>query len=532
MKSLKIIKNLVLVLSLLTLAFGLAFAPLHSKTEKSFLMQAPTDQASMQHGKQLYEQKCQWCHGIHGDGKGPVFLRVDPKPRDFTKGTFKIRTTQSGEIPTDYDIYRSITEGLSGTSMYAWRKALSGKNRWELVAVVKTFSDRFKNEQYTKDKVLTFHPPNEKGEPYPGDPGKADANLIKEGDQLYHDKNGAKCFQCHGDHGRGNGVSADTLTDDSNDKIWPADLTKGFDLRGGESAQDIYRAISTGLSGSPMPSYRGALDADEKKDMHKRWAIAYYVKSLQSPHKLGALVKVVHLNGDLPADPKDPRWDKIEGIDIPLAGQVIVEPREFTPSVDNLTVKGCYNNNEVAFSLSWGDRTQDIKKIMKKFPDAAEIQLPVTVPPDPAQSPKPYFLSGDPERPVDLWKWQANGDQITELNAKGIQSLTPKNGSAGVGGKSWYNDGEWKVVLIRQLKTSSPDHDTQFRVGEYVPLAFSIWDGTHGEQNEKKAISAWYYALLLPPASSKIYVAPVLAILFGIGVQLWAAKKSRQYLNS
>ncbi len=518
---------LILALSFLTGAI-LTVRPLYSKGGELFSMQAPTDAASMENGKEVYEQKCLWCHGEKGDGKGITYDRVNPKPRDFTKGTYKFRTTQSGEIPTDYDIFRSITKGLSGTTMYSWEKALPEKDRWDLVAYVKTFSDRFKNEQYTKDKVLTYHAPGEKGEPYPGDPGKADANLLKEGDQVYHDKNGAKCFQCHGDHGRGNGVSADSLVDDWNNRIWPADLTKSYDLRGSDSAQDIYRDLSTGVSGSPMPSYRGALDADDKKDLEKRWAVSYYVKSLQAPRKLGALVKAPHLSGDLPTDPKDSRWDKIDWIDVPLAGQVIMDPREFTPSVDNISIKACYNDKNVAILVYWEDRTKNTTTDKKKYPDGTQIQFPVQIPKDPAQDAKPYFVLGDKEHPVDLWSWNAQEVKAAEANAWGSEKIEPKP-ALGVSAKAIYDDGMWKVVFTRPLGTASKDRDLQFQIGQFIPIAFSVWDGDNGEHEMQKSLSAWYYLLLIPPTSSKVYIAPAIAVLVGIGLQLWGAKKSREY---
>jgi len=514
------------------IAVTLALHPAFPKDESQFLMQAPSDQASIDAGKQLYEQKCIWCHGEKGDGKGITYNRVYPKPRDFTKGTYKIRTSPSGQIPTDYDIYRSITKGLTGTTMYAWEKALSDKDRWNLVAYVKTFSPRFKSEQIAKEQLLTYHKPGEKGEPYPGNPGKADAALLKQGEQIFHDPNGAKCFQCHGDHGRGNGVSADTLTDDWNNKIWPADLTKSFAYRGGDTAEDIYRDISTGLSGSPMPSYNGALDADQAKDQQKRWALAYYVKSIQQPRKLGALVKAVHLTGDLPADPNDPKWDKIDWIDIPMAGQVIAEPRQFIPSVDNISVKACYNDKNVAFLVTWNDRTKNTAAAKDKFPDAAAVQFPVQIPPDPAQSAKPYFVMGDADHPVDLWSWSADQDKVVEMNAHGMDKIETKPASGSVVAKTVYDDGMWKALFTRPLTTSSKDRDLQFEVGKFIPIAFSIWDGNNGETKEKHSLSAWYYVLLLPPTSSKVYIAPVIAIFIGVGLQLWAAKKARTYFTS
>ena len=54
-----------------------------------------------------------------------------------------------------------------------------------------------------------------------------------------------------------------------------ADLTSG-QLKSGPAAEDIFRTLSTGLSGTPMPSFRVSLSEDD------RWALAYYVVSLSA----------------------------------------------------------------------------------------------------------------------------------------------------------------------------------------------------------------------------------------------------------
>ena len=71
-------------------------------------------------GKQVYTRKCAQCHGDDGQGTGPAANEVFPRPRDFTRGIYKIRSTPSGTVPTDDDLFRSITNGLPGTSMPGW----------------------------------------------------------------------------------------------------------------------------------------------------------------------------------------------------------------------------------------------------------------------------------------------------------------------------------------------------------------------------------------------------------------------------
>ena len=71
-------------------------------------------------GKVIYEQKCAQCHGAEGEGDGDGGAYFRPAPRDLTSGTFKVRTTESGELPTDEDLKRVIRLGMPATGMPAW----------------------------------------------------------------------------------------------------------------------------------------------------------------------------------------------------------------------------------------------------------------------------------------------------------------------------------------------------------------------------------------------------------------------------
>src|SRR3984893_10120570 len=51
-----------------------------------------------------YRRYCVGCHGELGDGNGENFPWLDPKPRDFTLGVFKWRSTPTGTLPTDEDL--------------------------------------------------------------------------------------------------------------------------------------------------------------------------------------------------------------------------------------------------------------------------------------------------------------------------------------------------------------------------------------------------------------------------------------------
>jgi mono/diheme cytochrome c family protein len=105
----------------------------------------------MEEGKLIYFRRCSFCHGLLGDGNGPASDFLDPRPRDFTLGTFKFRSTQSGELPLDADLFRTVSRGLPGTAMQAFDKdliknGLSEAQRWAVIAYVKTFAIEFEDE--------------------------------------------------------------------------------------------------------------------------------------------------------------------------------------------------------------------------------------------------------------------------------------------------------------------------------------------------------------------------------------------------
>ncbi len=221
-------------------------------------MKIPEGEALVEQGREVYEDHCVGCHGPKGDGNGPAATFLFPRPRDFTAGVFKFRTTPSGSLPTDGDLYRTITRGVRWTAMPTWHE-VPDKERVAAIAYIKTFSRRWKEE--TPEPAVPFEaaPP-------------ATPALLAHGQDLYIR---AKCWECHGQEGRGDGPSAPQLRDDFDLPIRPTDFTRG-QFKGGSSAADLYRALTLGLDGTPMPSFADSLGNAE------RWALAYYVLSLSA----------------------------------------------------------------------------------------------------------------------------------------------------------------------------------------------------------------------------------------------------------
>jgi len=212
-------------------------------------------------GKKLYRRYCIGCHGPLGDGNGENAQWIDPKPRDFTAATFKCRSTPTGTLPTDSDLFNAITRGFTNSNMPHW-DALTPQNRIDLTAFVKTFSDRWKTEK--------------PGDPIqiPPEPAITIGSILH-GAELFQKM---ECWKCHGQQGRGDGPSASTLTDSKDNPIRPYNFADGRDdsrFKCGVENHDIYRIFMTGLDGTPMPSFADVIQPNDA------WDLVHFLRTLQ-----------------------------------------------------------------------------------------------------------------------------------------------------------------------------------------------------------------------------------------------------------
>src|SRR5262249_11656437 len=93
-----------------------------------------------------YRRYCVGCHGDEGDGEGENAQWLDPKPRNFTLAQFKCRSTPTGTLPTDEDLYDTIARGLDRSVMPPWN-TFTHQQRADLVAYVKHFSAKWSTEK-------------------------------------------------------------------------------------------------------------------------------------------------------------------------------------------------------------------------------------------------------------------------------------------------------------------------------------------------------------------------------------------------
>lgn len=233
-------------------------------------------------GRENYMVYCVGCHGPQGDGKGPAAEFLNPRPRDFTKGTFKYASVAAGELVRDDDLIRALNHGLPGSSMPRWN-LLNETDKRALVAYIKTFSPRFVYER--PGQPLPIAP-----DPY-GDPAM-ESDALERGKTVYHGFAG--CYNCHPAYATHDEIKSAAATmgsvvpigfsdslyyekpkisDTWGDTIRPPDFTRRR-LSNGNTLDDLYRVIQAGVGGTAMPTWYGVL---ETQDL---WAMAHYVRHL------------------------------------------------------------------------------------------------------------------------------------------------------------------------------------------------------------------------------------------------------------
>ena len=521
----------------------------------------------LEKGKKVYFKRCVWCHGIEGGGDGPSADRLFTRPRNFIQGTFKIRTTDSGELPMAADLITTVRNGLQGSAMPAWGEFLAEDEIFAVVEFVKTlvqdrdFDDTEDEEVFVQD--FGTNPWGTKGPYHLGVP-QADIDAGKE----IFTKN--KCFECHGGEGRGDGNP--TMKDDWGFPIVAADWQQCWNFRGARrdpfNPFHIVRTISTGMNGTPMPNFKDQIIVED------RWKIAAFVNSLCPRKKIDLLtnkpipdflIQSIYTEGKVSPKIDDPSWqspDTDDRIDAPtddailenpkrhyiaMAGQITRGKRNFDPKTDNLWV-----------TTRWSEEEQAVYYLVEyhlrflsddpEYPDSVAIQWPAKLQ-ELYGAEKPYFILGDAKKPVDLWKANfmpkedysataAPNDKgyqldvsVEELVGYGFDALSAKESEGKVEiVDSIYKQGRVKILFKRSLATEG-EFDVQIPTEQFIPVAFMQWAGRDKEKDEHMAISTWYYTILKPALPQSLYyMPPIIAAIFVCfqGWVIWMTKRTRK----
>lgn len=232
--------------------------------------QAPAEAAEL--AERLYGWNCLPCHGPDGKGDGPEARRRGLRPRDFTRGHFRLKTSGPDEMPSDEDLYRTLSAGIASGGMPAF-ETFDPDHRWALVDRVKALAEpgRGAPNHFKAAPARTRVDLPAGADP---DPARGAAVYRRLG-----------CAACHGDDGRGGGSAAAELKDALDQPIAVPDLSRGLiAFKAGPELADIYRILHLGMAGTPMPAFRSAASAAELVDL------AAHVRSLYAPVSPGERV--------------------------------------------------------------------------------------------------------------------------------------------------------------------------------------------------------------------------------------------------
>lgn len=233
-------------------------------------------------GLKVYRRYCASCHGLEGEGKR--MRGAEKSARDLRVGEYKYTSVANNGLPTDEDLLRTVRYGIRGTQMNAY-DSLSDDDLAAVVHYVKTLSPRWDREK--QGVAIPVHP----------DPWKTDKEGARaRGEVVYHAI--TQCWQCHPSYASPADIRK--WTDDYN-KSTGSPPVKRLPLRGGmarsewvstsfgkvlppdfltdslpaaRGVEGLYRAISAGIGGTPMPTWHGKLSAQDL------WAVVHYVREL------------------------------------------------------------------------------------------------------------------------------------------------------------------------------------------------------------------------------------------------------------
>ena len=498
---------------------------------------------------QIYVKQCAPCHGEEGfgDGKGAYLLR--PRPRDFSYGKFVLVSTDN-RIPTDEDLFRTISRGLPGSAMPPWAH-LPENDRRSLVRYIRALAHYGKVKRLmglkggaeaekpmtrkAAEELATYQ--FEVGQPLSVPPEvPVSEAALKRGRQIYVDT----CAKCHGQQGKGDGPQA--MEDDLGFRAFPRDFTSGI-FKGSPEPKELAARFMGGMPGTPMPS----TDFRSPDDL---WATVHYVLSIVQP---GAQERVTQhrqtitakKTAELPAnDPASPAWNQVQPTYLALMPLWWRDER-----VEGVNVRAVHDGQNLAIELSWKDPTENAEQShVTTFTDGAAMQFSTASDP-------PFFGMGDAGDLVNIWMWKAvwqrdlvTGNQalqaysnammtfdmavkkigptaaaqvpsklddrdprfysgwgagnlisdpkrpspVENLNAKGFGTLHSQGmGGQMVRGTGIWKDGEWRVVFVRPLKAQGKG-DIEFRPGRSARIGFAIWDGEHRDRDGQKSVTIWH----------------------------------------
>jgi DMSO reductase family type II enzyme heme b subunit len=236
-------------------------------------------------------------------------------------------------------------------------------------------------------------------------------------------------------------------------------------------------------------------------------------------------VRATLMTGGVPVDdPSAAAWSTAPPATFPMSPQVHWQNRIQEGTVKDVIVRALHDGKQVAVLVEYTDPTQDPD-------DAAALEFMVG-------DKKAHFAHGQPMMqveggPVNIWFWKNKTGQGVDMSAKGFGTLKPQE-HQDVHAKGVYSNGTWKVVFSRNLSTGHADEDVQITAGQFISIAFAVWDGRKDgagdlvEKGSQKAVSSWWYFRADAPPDYSGYMYAAIAAALALGFQFVLIRKLKK----
>jgi hypothetical protein len=334
-----------------------------------------------------------------------------------------------------------------------------------------------------------------------------------------------RCQSCHGTDLKGGGSLANELFDIWNHRVFLYDLSNPNAYKFGYQPKDIYMTLTTGIDGTPMKNYGHLTDQE-------RWDITNFIyskiekgKAKSSGYEID--IHSIKIKEEFTLDPYHEIWNKIPEKVVRL---LPLSARK--RPISHIKIQTAINDDAVAFRLEWEDPIPDRSSSRHQdFKDAVAVEFALgDVLLHKHGHNEPFFGMGNRGKVVNIWQWRADwqteietkekleyatkgidldtmifGGEVNpvdalnpfrdvpveELNAEGFGTLTPQpRTKQNVQGKGMWKDGNWSVVLYRDLDSLNK-WDKKFMNDQPILVSFAIWDGSQQDRNGRKVVSMW-----------------------------------------
>lgn len=221
-------------------------------------------------------------------------------------------------------------------------------------------------------------------------------------------------------------------------------------------------------------------------------------------------------------DPADPAWDRAREVEVALTAQEVTYPLG-GGTVPVVHVKSVHSGDTLFLAVRWEDDTMDASSTtVEHFSDAVAIEFPAR-----PSSTVPAVCMGQADQGVNIWQWRADseagleplpaegyvdmypslddleyparaggnpfalvpGEAVQNLVAGGFGTLGPALEQT-VQGHGVHDGSAWTVVFARAFDTETVDQPW-FAEGQQIDVAFAAWNGSKGERDGIKAVSAF-----------------------------------------